>query len=920
MKLSLALLLSIPIVVANAAAAAAADQVCQPGQEDCSASSPTNNNNNNNIPTNNNNNNELPPPLVVDENKEETSFRTLPPSPECRLYSAPSLLRVGPGVFTSVNIPVGTLLNTNDMILPVMDRFKTVPYRGQHRWMSWLDYVHGTTNYRIPKNIPLNEMKDESLRRGKDGTQVWYDFHRLDVVSPGLASEVNAHPTQHNIAFVETDYYEYNHAGLLRGQSPGVNAFASGHGIRFVTTKNVAAGSELFVKPTVEEMEEHWGGAENAKNVPKIDHTVEPRWLKKHAQCLDAIVVKDSTIPDAGRGAFAARSLKKGDLVAPSSLAVLKKEVLQMYEQENPNPQTFTQVLNKKSVVGTELIWNYCFGHKDSDILLLPLSPGVNYINHAAAGSNKNNNQQKQPNVRVQWPEDLRLPNEPYSNFLTTHPTELLDLSGQIRIEYVALDDIAAGEELVMDYGDEWQTAWENHVSGFEATKEVPLTATEYLEEKHESLDIKTLEEQQTDPYPSNLQTICHFIRKVKNNKEERKCWLPCDIEERVVVSSSSASSAGGETSYKVKFSSYNHKIDGYHMDGWQTCVTRRKETIFRDHLEPSEITIMDKWNSLDPLTNAGMAPFRHYIGAGAGAAATIFPQKWIDERAEYAITPFDHPQQLQPGEYRPITWSHNGLPVTRNAYIVGLPEGFNTNMYDFAVEQGAMEMFRSTLNGRPNKNGAVRYVDLRDGEWYVQRPHWNSNMHWVIPADETARQAYLRQLGKVGFDAVLKSFGTGQGLDKLTCFHNTLLGISQADDSNMHADFYETQRKSFDFLTPIIMSNNTFDPEFHLQSRDGNVIVNVKYQYGTAIVMGDWTMHKSAPVNYYAEERGDIRVVCSIYCSEITEENRDSLLKMYHEEAPAPFYHLFDTPVKEWHWDNDGMTLPQKQTVRDQF
>lgn len=612
-----------------------------------------------------------------------------------------------------------------------------------------------------------------------------------------------------------------------------------------------------------------------------------------------------------------------------------------MYERANPNPQTFSQVLNKDRVVGKELIWNYCLGHGDSDVLLLPLSPGVNYINHA----NHNRNDglgKKEPNVKIVWPKDLRLPGEPYSNFLKTHPTELLDLSGQISIEYIALRDIAKGEELLMDYGHEWQNEWDKHVRDYAlllssthhtTTTTIPVvtrTATQYLEEN--LFEIKTLAEQEQKPYPPNLQTICHFVRKSKKSGDTRMCWLPCDILERLEYP---IAEGNPETKpvYKVQFSSFTHKTDGYHMDGWRMCVTRRKEQIFNDELDVESITIMDKWTSLDPLTNGvpsdtmiepPLLPFRHYIGTTTtndeGNAVDLFPQYWKDESAEYSITPMDDPRQLKPGEYRPITWSHNGLPVTRNAFVVGLPENFNQNMYDFAVEQGAMDMFHSTLNGRPNKNGRHRYVDLKDGEWYVQRPHWNSNMHWVIPADETARQAYLQQLGKVGFDMVLKSFGTGQGLDKLTCFHNTLLGISQADDSNMHADFYETQRKSFDFLTPIIMANNTHDPEFHLQSRDGNVIVNVKYQYGTAIVMGDWTMHKSAPVNYYAQESGDIRVVCSIYCSEITPENRESLLKMYHEEAPAPFYHLFDTPVKEWHWDNDGMTLPKRLSVADQY
>jgi hypothetical protein len=102
----------------------------------------------------------------------------------------------------------------------------------------------------------------------------------------------------------------------------------------------------------------------------------------------------------------------------------------------------------------------------------------------------------------------------------------------------------------------------------------------------------------------------------------------------------------------------------------------------------------------------------------------------------------------------------------------------------------------------------------------------------------------------------------------------------------------------------------NSSRPELDLQTDDENVIVGVKYRWGVAAIMGDWTYHKSAAVNYL--ETGEVRVVSSIYCAEIAAENRKSILKMYHEEYPAPFHHLLDVPVKEWHWDRQGTVLPQ--------
>ena len=102
----------------------------------------------------------------------------------------------------------------------------------------------------------------------------------------------------------------------------------------------------------------------------------------------------------------------------------------------------------------------------------------------------------------------------------------------------------------------------------------------------------------------------------------------------------------------------------------------------------------------------------------------------------------------------------------------------------------------------------------------------------------------------------------------------------------------------------------NTTRPELNLESKDGNVIVGVKYRFGVSPIMGDWTYHKSAPTDYL--DTGEIRVVTSIYCAEIDEQSKPALVKMYHEEYPAPFLNLFDLPIEEWHWDREGMTLPK--------
>jgi len=71
----------------------------------------------------------------------------------------------------------------------------------------------------------------------------------------------------------------------------------------------------------------------------------------------------------------------------------------------------------------------------------------------------------------------------------------------------VALTDIAAGDELLMDYGSEWEQAWKKHVARWKP----PADARNYVypAEMDETEALRTIEEQKTHPYPSNLATMC---------------------------------------------------------------------------------------------------------------------------------------------------------------------------------------------------------------------------------------------------------------------------------------------------------------------------------------------------------------------------------------------------------------------------
>lgn len=772
----------------------------------------------------------------------------------CSLFLAPSTIPdVEFGLFTSVDIPAGGVVGDPELIIPLIDKFKTTPYRGQHRWLSWLNYVRGTTTYRIPKNEALNDLNPKRLLRSDTGPQFVDDLYKIDAFAPGIPSMAIPHPKYHNVALRKSQV-DVDSAGLHRNKDPGVGAFSAHHGAVFVAEEAIKAGSELFISATDEQEEE---GAGKKKTKMKIT----PKWLQKNGICMDNIHVDKSTVKEAGRGAFAKHTISEGALISKSPVAVIKRSDLTVYEI-NELATNYESVLNKDVVTGTELILNYCYGHPQSDLLLLPVAPGVNFINH--------NNE---PNAEIRWAYGS-------DKWLKKHPLDMIDLSGTPVFEFVALREIKPGEEIFINYGTAWEDEWHRHAKAWEPNPVHHdwIPAVHYLE--GEELDIRTAKEQRKYPYPSNLQTACQFPRKNK-----KTCWLPCDINERIENETN--------VTYSVSYSLKRHAAVSKHMSSWDTCGMKAKKVTV-DGLEDEFITIIDKWQGKDHHIEGAL---RHEMGVPQG----FYPDLWFESMV-YEVAPLAQP--LMPGELLPISFKHTRKPITRNAYFIGLPTGFNAHMRDFAENVGAMDVFRDVLNGRYNEMATHRYTDLKEGEWYVQRPWWNSNMHWVIPNDEVARKAYLRALGRGGFRTVLDTMGTTFGFEKMTCFHNTMLGISKADDSNIHADFYETQRRSFDFLLPIITANST-KHELHLQSADGNVLVGVKYQVGVAVVLGDWTYHKSAPCDYIDKE--EIRVVCSIYCAEITKENRQSILKMYNEEHPAPFHHLMDVPVEEWHWDKDG-------------
>mmetsp|Transcript_28070 Transcript_28070/g.32733 ORF Transcript_28070/g.32733 Transcript_28070/m.32733 type:complete len:660 (+) Transcript_28070:84-2063(+) len=238
-------------------------------------------------------------------------------------------------------------------------------------------------------------------------------------------------------------------------------------------------------------------------------------WIRENGVCMTKIKPDTSTITIAGRGAFAQVNIEKGDIVVPAPLLnIVDRDKMIMYEEEDNDDDNyeFETVPDFDSPLGYQLLMNYCFGHMNSKLLVCPQSAAIN-INHCSTRTRNNGEEYGScgpdgPNAKLKWASGWDPDTEDWLKMSINLITDLTaEGSRGLSMEIVALRDIQPGEEIFIDYGKNWEKAWETHVE-----KWVPYTPDDYIYEPLKSIsDIRTLSEQETNPYPENIQTICYF-------------------------------------------------------------------------------------------------------------------------------------------------------------------------------------------------------------------------------------------------------------------------------------------------------------------------------------------------------------------------------------------------------------------------
>lgn len=330
------------------------------------------------------------------------------------------------------------------------------------------------------------------------------------------------------------------------------------------------------------------------------NHIHSLKFLKQHGTCLDHMVPGYSTIAQAGRGAFAARALSRDQLITTTPLLHIpfRSKLLTMYEKDwhyNKREGHWHWTRNSHKIVGEQLVVNYCFGHVESTMLLCPYSTGVGYINHS----------HENPNVKIQWAKDGRIGHQ--DMYLTLQVTQFINRHKVgLALDIVALRDIEPGEELLLDYGDAWEVAWNDHVASWAPVDDADQyhNATTWNDVLHES-PFRTQEEQETDPYPSNILIHCHTSLGTEDFEAldiADELWKPgetgvsCTIHERYV-------NDDGNTVYDVELEDETYvsnvpKIAMRFVDEVYTTDIHLPNA-FRHPMQLPDAMVPDQWRNL---------------------------------------------------------------------------------------------------------------------------------------------------------------------------------------------------------------------------------------------------------------------------------------------------------------------------------
>lgn len=251
------------------------------------------------------------------------------------------------------------------------------------------------------------------------------DNENRSLVAFGMAMLYNHQPlAKRNVFHLWGDY-------SVNCEPETTSPFSTSTHIGYYANKELKPGEELLTNYGDDDWFElrnlSMANSSTENTSTNDEHLSQPvEYLAEHGVCLSFVYVSNSSLPMAGRGLFAAKNFKEGELIYVSPVLLLPKQEVFASGQDS-------------------VLMNYVIAPlTEVDVAIFPL--GLTAIaNHQSSMF---------ANMRYGW--DNRsfeiLNNDPLSIFNTAYAP--LDLA------YYATRDISAHEELTFDYGEAWINAW----------------------------------------------------------------------------------------------------------------------------------------------------------------------------------------------------------------------------------------------------------------------------------------------------------------------------------------------------------------------------------------------------------------------------------------------------------------------------
>ncbi|KAL3815562.1 hypothetical protein ACHAXA_001966 [Cyclostephanos tholiformis] len=599
--------------------------------------------------------------------------------PKCRLYLAESTIpNAGLGIFTGINLHDGDRIAEPDIVVPLHDLDahvgSIIDYELLWKQYSWnleelgLQYdVHD--GYAIVLGTGCVPNCNFALINAKEGRVRGYDhagLHRsTDVGTSGFTGyhDQRMYATSDVPAggeiFVSYGEHWFESRRRIVGNVPfesnyhEVDVFLAKfkyltlkHGGSTTTTNgfsrdlwDVVTALGKFDTRNANALPVSFGDMLTAQSIgsamslfPYSVRSLE--WLETNGRCMDNIRPGNSTIRQAGRGAFASRYIPEGGLVAPGPLLhVANKSAFYLYanissasylHDDDDDDDDDNDVPS-----GYQLLLNYCFGHRRSTVLLCPYTSPSAYINHGSG---------ELTNVVIRWSE----PSTPNHNahWLEEDVDYLKSTVGVgLSMDFIATRDIQPGEEVFLDYGPEWVAAWEEYVVRWRPT----LGSEDYVPASLIEEPLRTVEEQYSMPYPDNVIFYCHYDYHRGDSQgsfiweddwmELRLC--PCQIISRAVERGSGTEKGEGvEYSYTTKMLTVDQvdNIDKIPMFMWSHIVMPSLEDVVPPTGEAHVLTkvprraikVCDKPYTKEEFVSGA---FRHEMMI----PDDVFPEAWMN-------------------------------------------------------------------------------------------------------------------------------------------------------------------------------------------------------------------------------------------------------------------------------------------------